>query len=114
LPSAALPLSAMVEITIHKRPRTEAVVTQRKFFKRTAKGKVIKGMHPLNTIMLHLQIYTWTVVPERYLRDRDDVGCELPEGKHCLDGKKEILPRNGDTPHSPLSICWTPMYSFLR
>jgi hypothetical protein len=33
----------MVEITIRKRPRSEAVVTQRKFFKKTAKGKVIKG-----------------------------------------------------------------------
>ena len=33
----------MVEITIRKRPRTEAVVTQRKFFKKTARGKVIKG-----------------------------------------------------------------------
>ncbi|KAG6853480.1 hypothetical protein C0991_004096 [Blastosporella zonata] len=32
----------MVEITIRKRPRTEAVVTQRKFFKKTARGKVIK------------------------------------------------------------------------
>ncbi|KAF8870959.1 hypothetical protein BD779DRAFT_1720386 [Infundibulicybe gibba] len=29
----------MVEITIRKRPRTEAVVTQRKFFKKTARGK---------------------------------------------------------------------------
>ena len=33
----------MVEITIRKRPRTEAVITQRKFFKKTARGKVIKG-----------------------------------------------------------------------
>lgn len=33
----------MVEITIRKRPRTDAVITQRKFFKKTAKGKVIKG-----------------------------------------------------------------------
>lgn len=35
--------SEMVEITIRKRPRTEAVITQRKFFKKTARGKVIKG-----------------------------------------------------------------------
>jgi hypothetical protein len=33
----------MVEISIKKRPCSEAVVTQRKFFKKTAKGKVIKG-----------------------------------------------------------------------
>lgn len=36
----------MAEITIRKRPRTEAVVTQRKFFKKTARGKVIKGESP--------------------------------------------------------------------
>jgi exosome complex exonuclease DIS3/RRP44 len=34
----------MVEIKILKRPRSEAVITQRKFFKKTAKGKVIKGV----------------------------------------------------------------------
>lgn len=34
----------MVEITIRKRPRAEAVITQRKFFKKTARGKVIKGL----------------------------------------------------------------------
>jgi len=33
----------MVEITIRKRPHAEAVITQRKFFKKTARGKVIKG-----------------------------------------------------------------------
>lgn len=32
----------MVDITIRKRPQVEAVVTQRKFFRRTARGKVIK------------------------------------------------------------------------
>lgn len=38
----------MAEITIRKRPRTEAVVTQRKFFKKTARGKVIKGESPVS------------------------------------------------------------------
>jgi len=33
----------MVHITIQMRPREEAVITQRKFFKKTARGKVIKG-----------------------------------------------------------------------
>ena len=33
----------MVEITIRKRPRMEADITQRKFFKKTARGKVVKG-----------------------------------------------------------------------
>ncbi|KAG2013854.1 mitotic control protein dis3 [Coprinopsis cinerea AmutBmut pab1-1] len=55
----------MVEITIRKRPRSEAVVTQRKFFKKTAKGKVIK------------------VLRERYLRD--DVGCGIQNCRSCAD-----------------------------
>ena len=46
------------KITIRKRPRLEAIVTQRKFFKKTARGKVIKGdiialhvsPHPLLTL----------------------------------------------------------------
>ena len=33
----------MAEITIRKRSLEDAVITQRKFFKKTAKGKVIKG-----------------------------------------------------------------------
>jgi exosome complex exonuclease DIS3/RRP44 len=35
----------MVEITIRKRPLEDAIVTQRKFFKKTARGKVIKGVY---------------------------------------------------------------------
>ncbi|KAF9043793.1 RNB-domain-containing protein [Hymenopellis radicata] len=53
----------MVEITIRKRPQVEAVVTQRKFFKKTARGKVIK------------------VLRERYLRD--DVGCGVEDCREC-------------------------------
>ncbi|KAG5336916.1 hypothetical protein C0989_011535 [Termitomyces sp. Mn162] len=41
----------MVEITIRKRPRSEAVVTQRKFFKKTARGKVIKGIQLFDYIV---------------------------------------------------------------
>jgi hypothetical protein len=33
----------MVEITIRKRQRDDAAFTQRKFFKKTARGKVVKG-----------------------------------------------------------------------
>jgi hypothetical protein len=33
----------MVEITIRKRQREDAEFTQRKFFKKTARGKVIKS-----------------------------------------------------------------------
>ena len=38
-----LGLNIMVEISVLKRPASEAVITQRKFFKKTARGKVIKG-----------------------------------------------------------------------
>jgi hypothetical protein len=34
----------MADITIRKRSLEDAVITQRKFFKKTAKGKVIKGL----------------------------------------------------------------------
>ena len=43
LPAQSLLPFVMVEITIKKRPRADAVVTQRRFFKKTARGKVIKG-----------------------------------------------------------------------
>ncbi|KAJ7600823.1 hypothetical protein C8J56DRAFT_1038453 [Mycena floridula] len=66
----------MVEITIRKRPRAEAVVTQRKFFKKTARGKVIK------------------VLRERYLRD--DVGCGIQDCRECNNA---TLPESGDLQH---------------
>ncbi|KAF8656486.1 hypothetical protein AX16_002505 [Volvariella volvacea WC 439] len=65
----------MVEITIKKRPRTEAVITQRKFFKKTARGKVIK------------------VLRERYLRD--DVGCGIGDCIGCPDVGEGGLPVQG-------------------
>jgi len=44
------------KITIRKRPQSEAVVTQHKFFKKTARGKVIKGengvSHPVFLLIL--------------------------------------------------------------
>ncbi|KAF9456707.1 RNB-domain-containing protein [Collybia nuda] len=69
----------MVEITIRKRPRAEAVVTQRKFFKKTARGKVIK------------------VLRERYLRD--DVGCGVQNCSTCPGSSDDVLPAYGDTRH---------------
>ncbi|KAJ7151585.1 hypothetical protein C8R46DRAFT_1166474 [Mycena filopes] len=69
----------MVDITIRKRARTEAVVTQRKFFKKTARGKVIK------------------VLRERYLRD--DVGCGIQNCSTCDDSSADPLPYSGDTQH---------------
>lgn len=70
----------MVEITICKRPRSEAVVTQRKFFKKTARGKVIK------------------VLRERYLRN--DVGCGIKGCGTCVVGQlPDFLPASGDMRH---------------
>ncbi|EPQ56056.1 RNB-domain-containing protein [Gloeophyllum trabeum ATCC 11539] len=76
----------MVDITIRKRPDTEAVITQRKFFKKTARGKVIK------------------VLRERYLRD--DVGCGI-QGCHAC-AELGNLPPAGETGHSAF-----PMGHFL-
>ncbi|EIM90480.1 RNB-domain-containing protein [Stereum hirsutum FP-91666 SS1] len=69
----------MVEITIRKRPREDAVVTQRKFFKKTARGKVIK------------------VIRERYLRD--DVVCGIQGCRECSNPEEGSIPRNGATDH---------------
>ncbi|KAF5369035.1 hypothetical protein D9758_002962 [Tetrapyrgos nigripes] len=69
----------MVEITIRKRPQTEAVITQRKFFKKTARGKVVK------------------VLRERYLRD--DVGCGIESCRECTSSDGELLPAAGDLTH---------------
>ncbi|CAA7262309.1 unnamed protein product [Cyclocybe aegerita] len=66
----------MVEITVLKRPRTEAVLTQRKFFKKTARGKVIK------------------VLRERYLRD--DVSCGVQDCRECGGN---ALPAAGEKRH---------------
>ncbi|KAJ7226076.1 hypothetical protein GGX14DRAFT_642735 [Mycena pura] len=68
-----------MEITIRKRPRTEAIVTQRKFFKKTARGKVIK------------------VLRERYLRD--DVGCGIQNCSACENSTADTLPFSGETQH---------------
>lgn len=69
----------MVHITIQKRPREEAVITQRKFFKKTARGKVIK------------------VLRERYLRD--DIYCGVIGCRLCADAAGTVLPTSGDMTH---------------
>ncbi|KAF9243101.1 hypothetical protein BU15DRAFT_86519 [Melanogaster broomeanus] len=69
----------MHQITIQKRPREEAVVTQRKFFKKTARGKVIK------------------VIRERYLRD--DVYCGIGDCRACTGAVGTVLPSSGDLSH---------------
>ncbi|KAF5383399.1 hypothetical protein D9757_006150 [Collybiopsis confluens] len=69
----------MVEITIRKRPQAEAVITQRKFFKKTAKGKVVK------------------VLRERYLRD--DVACGIGSCRECSTALSNTLPYAGSLEH---------------
>ncbi|KAG2063668.1 RNB-domain-containing protein [Suillus decipiens] len=69
----------MPEITILKRPREEAVITQRMFFKKTARGKVIK------------------VLRERYLRD--DISCGVDGCRACNTTTQTVLSRSGDTTH---------------
>ena len=86
----------MVQVTIRKRPIEDAVITQRKFFKKTARGKVIKGMHPA--------VPTWyshrwpcTVIRERYLRD--DVSCGIESCRECATSVDTALPVNGTLDH---------------
>ncbi|KAF4580793.1 exosome catalytic subunit dis3 [Pleurotus pulmonarius] len=79
----------MPEITIRKRPQAEAVITQGKFFRKSARGKVIK------------------VLRERYLRT--DVSCGVQYCSSCsqLDNfsegpfksPSEELPQFGDKYH---------------
>ncbi|VDC05343.1 unnamed protein product [Peniophora sp. CBMAI 1063] len=68
-------------ITIRKRPLEDAVITQRKFFKKTAKGKVIK------------------VIRERYLRD--DIGCGITGCRECpsTSSPEPCLPLYGSNDH---------------
>ncbi|KAF5351650.1 hypothetical protein D9756_007734 [Leucocoprinus leucothites] len=65
----------MERIIIKKRPHSEAVVTQRKFFKKTARGKVIK------------------VLRERYLRE--DVSCGIQSCIACQLPLESTLPVTG-------------------
>ncbi|KAI0262886.1 hypothetical protein BC834DRAFT_889464 [Gloeopeniophorella convolvens] len=69
----------MVNITIRKRQREDAVITQRKFFKKTARGKIVK------------------VIRERYLRE--DVFCGIEGCRECSSASVPHLPINGAANH---------------
>ena len=84
----------MVEIKVLNRPRTESSQTQRKFFKKTAKGKVIKGQM-LWSLLLASKLILLVVLRERYLRD--DVSCGIDGCKECQGTK---LPWPGYKGHS--------------
>ncbi|KAJ3529635.1 hypothetical protein NM688_g7830 [Phlebia brevispora] len=74
-------MAEKVHITIRKRPHEDAVITQRKFFKKTARGKVIK------------------VLRERYLRD--DVACGIHSCRECASTSSTAptLPSSGSMEH---------------
>lgn len=84
----------MPPISILKRPREEAVITQRMFFKKTARGKVIKGTTTLTVLIISSST---SVLRERYLRD--DISCGLSSCKACDTAVQTVLPRSGDLTH---------------
>lgn len=92
----------MVEISIRKRPREEAVLNQRKFLRKTAKGKVIKGVWFVRYVILHDSIHDLLVIRERYLRD--DVACGIEGCILCNSTTATPLSATGDTGHKLFPI----------
>jgi len=88
----------MVEIKVLNRPRTESSQTQRKFFKKTAKGKVIKGQILSSFPNVDFRTQSLVVLRERYLRH--DVSCGIDGCKECQETK---LPWPGYKGHSLFS-----------
>lgn len=85
----------MVEITIRKRRREDAVFTQRKFFKKTARGKVVKGA--LSSSVRDTRSNVSLVIRERYLRD--DVSCGIEKCRECTSTPGSCLPFSGPVDH---------------
>jgi exosome complex exonuclease DIS3/RRP44 len=86
----------MVEITIRKRQREDAVLTQRKFFKKTARGKVVKGALQPSSFATRVQTVS-LVIRERYLRD--DVSCGIEKCRECTSTPGSCLPFGGAVDH---------------
>lgn len=94
-------------ITISKRSRADDAFAQRKFFKKTAKGKVLKGPSASSSLLLSSfapssclaigpRLAFVTVIRERYLRN--DIPCGSAFCEECLDeSQKPVLPRQGFT-----------------
>ncbi|CAE6442699.1 unnamed protein product [Rhizoctonia solani] len=73
----------MAEIVIRKRPLADGQSSQRKFYKKTARGKVLK------------------VLRERYVRD--DIQCGIEKCPLCynfMEAEKMVLPVTGDLTHA--------------
>lgn len=84
----------MVQITIQKRS-SHSDDSRRKFFKKTARGKVIKGKHSARLIS---GLTSLSVLRERYLRD--DISCGISTCSLCNEQQEHILPPNGDKSHT--------------
>ncbi|TYJ56322.1 hypothetical protein B9479_003014 [Cryptococcus floricola] len=76
------------KITILKRNRTDVHLSENKFLKKTARGKVMN------------------VLRERYVRD--DIPCGFEDCQLCEDfpGFKRVLPRNGYSRHAKFGGHW--------
>lgn len=89
----------MVEITIRKRQREDAEFTQRKFFKKTARGKVVKSA--LLSTSFRSSADFFLVIRERYLRD--DVSCGIEKCRECNSPPTLYLPFGGAVDHKAFS-----------
>lgn len=91
----------MSDIVVLKRARTEAVETQRKFFRKTAKGKVVKGSTE-NSRHERYRSPSPLVIRERYLRP--SIPCGVLGCPICIDlvstsAQPPCLPTKGYTLH---------------
>jgi hypothetical protein len=105
----------MVEITIRKRNREDAAFTQRKFFKKTARGKVVKGT-PRSSLFV-------TRVPTVFQSfERDISGMMSPAGLKSVENAPlppvhvylSVVPSTTSSSPMAISSCQTQMYSLPR
>jgi hypothetical protein len=92
---ASLERLEMSSVTILKRPRDESVQTQRKYFRKTAKGKVVKGRSSCQEWRSTEILMPFLVLRERYLRD--DIACGIIG---LCDSPNPTLPARGDLSHA--------------
>ena len=71
----------MSQICILKRPAEDALLSQRKFLKKTARGKVVKGSCLISVCKRNDIKHGFIVLRERYLRN--DVPCGIANCPAC-------------------------------
>lgn len=93
---------AMPKITIMKRSRADVPFAQRKFLKKTKRGKVMKGELMGISTSFKMLINVALVLRERYLRS--DIPCGYACCTECatFPGFKPVLPSVGYTAHRKL------------